>query len=135
VLFAQAQATSFSGPLPPPDILQGYNDVVPGAAERILKLAEGQTAHRQDLEKRVIKSDIIKSYLGLGAAFILALAMIVGGCLVAYHGATTGHAVAGGVIATGAVAALVWAFLEGTRARREERAERAKTMTAPVARR
>ncbi len=51
----------FSGPLPHPDILQRFNDIVPGAAERILKMAEGQFEHRTALEKKVIESDIARS--------------------------------------------------------------------------
>ena len=35
-----AQQTSFSGPIPHPETLKGYNEIVPGAAERILAMAE-----------------------------------------------------------------------------------------------
>jgi hypothetical protein len=31
---------SFQGPLPPPAILRGYDDFIPGAAERIIAMAE-----------------------------------------------------------------------------------------------
>ena len=54
---------SFSGPLPPPEILERFNDVGPGAAERIIKMAEEQFAHRVYLEKNVIGSDIERSNL------------------------------------------------------------------------
>jgi uncharacterized membrane protein len=43
-------STSFSGPIPPPLILKQYDDLVPGAAARILAQAEQQTAHRIALE-------------------------------------------------------------------------------------
>lgn len=36
----------FSGPLPPPQILGQYDEVLPGAAERILRMAEKQQDHR-----------------------------------------------------------------------------------------
>jgi len=42
---------SFSGPLPPPEILRKFDEVVPGAAERIIKMAEDQSIHRKELEK------------------------------------------------------------------------------------
>jgi uncharacterized membrane protein len=32
--------TYFAGPLPPPQILEKYNSIVPGSAERIIKMAE-----------------------------------------------------------------------------------------------
>ena len=127
MLVAQAQATSFSGPLPPPEILSQYDEVVKGAAERILKMAEQQLAHRQGLESAVVNSDISKSYWGLAAAFVLVLTSIICGSLVAYNGQPW----AGGAIGTVSIVGLVWAFLEGTRSRREERAERVRMMTEP----
>ncbi len=42
----------FSGPLPSPQTLEGYENSVPGSAERILKMAESQVYHRQDMEKK-----------------------------------------------------------------------------------
>lgn len=44
------------GPLPHPEIMKGYDMVVPGAAERILKMAETQSEHRQSIEKEVIQT-------------------------------------------------------------------------------
>jgi len=40
MMMKAAQAYSFSGPLPPPEILEKYNQVVPGLAERIITMAE-----------------------------------------------------------------------------------------------
>jgi uncharacterized membrane protein len=42
---------SFSGPLPHPDVLRKFNEIIPGAAERIIKMAEDQSIHRKELEK------------------------------------------------------------------------------------
>ena len=41
-LAARLKVESFAGPLPPPATLAAYNAIVPGAAERILKMAEAQ---------------------------------------------------------------------------------------------
>lgn len=38
--------SEFSGPLPPPSIMKGYEDIVPGSADRILSMAENQAKHR-----------------------------------------------------------------------------------------
>jgi hypothetical protein len=43
---------TFSGPLPPPDLLAGYNAALPDGADRIVRLAEEQAAHRRRLEAR-----------------------------------------------------------------------------------
>lgn len=48
----------FVGPLPPPSILQGYEQACQGAANRIIKMAENQSQHRQTLEDKVISSNI-----------------------------------------------------------------------------
>lgn len=41
-----------SGPLPPPEVLKAYDEVLKGAAKRIFDMAERQATHRQALEKR-----------------------------------------------------------------------------------
>jgi len=46
------------GPLPPPAILQQYDTVVPGAAERIIAMAEGEVAHRRSIEVQQVNTDI-----------------------------------------------------------------------------
>ena len=71
---AQHQQVLYSGPIPPPDVLAQYNNVVPGADERILKMAEEQSNHRQYLEKAVISSDITQARWGVICGLIVALA-------------------------------------------------------------
>ena len=51
---------TFLGPLPPPEILAQYEQILPGSAERIMVMAENQAEHRQSLEetvKTVIEGD------------------------------------------------------------------------------
>jgi len=56
-LTASQSRTIFSGPLPHPDILAKYDQVVPGTAARLIETAQKQGEHRMDLEKTVIKGD------------------------------------------------------------------------------
>jgi uncharacterized membrane protein len=42
-----AAAASFSGPLPPPETLKRYDDVVPGLAAKIVDQWTSETAHRR----------------------------------------------------------------------------------------
>ncbi|HEV7488560.1 MAG TPA: DUF2335 domain-containing protein [Thermoanaerobaculia bacterium] len=51
-------SSHFRGPLPPPHVLGQYNQAFPNAAERIVEMAEGQSKHRQDLEKSRMLADI-----------------------------------------------------------------------------
>src|SRR5258705_11795241 len=44
VVHTQTQ-TIYQGPLPPPENFAAYEHVLPGAADRILKMAENQAAH------------------------------------------------------------------------------------------
>jgi len=41
----------FSGPLPHPEILNRYDQIITGAAERILIMAEEDARHQRDIEK------------------------------------------------------------------------------------
>ena len=56
--------------MPRPEDFERYNRVLPGAADRILRMAEKQAAHRQDLESRVLKGDLVKSMMGTILAYI-----------------------------------------------------------------
>ena len=64
VLSAEIQATSYSGPLPLPAHLEQYNRIVPNAAERIIAMAESQSAHRQKLEGWAVRTNSITAILG-----------------------------------------------------------------------
>ena len=118
-----------SGPIPPPQVLREYNEIMPGLAERIVAQAERQTEHRISLENKVIGSDIARSRQGLLCGFIVAIVCVIGGVAVAI----AGHPAAGATIATGAVGTLAGVFVFGTTARRSERAEKAKMMTGQPA--
>lgn len=60
----------FSGPLPHPELFAQYNKVLPGTAERIVKMTESEQGHRHSLVSAVVKGD--QHYI-----FFIALAGIV----------------------------------------------------------
>ena len=47
-----AVSQEFAGPIPPPSMMKQYEGTLPGSADRILKMAENQSEHRQSLEKQ-----------------------------------------------------------------------------------
>lgn len=49
VVLAQ-KSEHFEGPIPHPELLERYNSIVPGAAERILQMAEKEQAHRHKID-------------------------------------------------------------------------------------
>ncbi|RTL48857.1 MAG: DUF2335 domain-containing protein [Sphingobacteriales bacterium] len=56
--------SSFSGPIPPPEILKGYNEVVKNGGERIVAMAEKQSNHRMQLDDYVIREELKQSRMG-----------------------------------------------------------------------
>src|SRR3989344_3489230 len=75
-----------SGPLPAPETLQKYNQILPGLADRIVKMAENQSIHRQKLESRVVWFDGFRSTLGLFFGFAIAIGGIVAGAYLIANG-------------------------------------------------
>lgn len=66
-------AIQFSGPLPPARELQAYEQVVPGSADRIIKMAEDEALHRRAQEQRLVKSSCGDSRLGLWLGFFIGM--------------------------------------------------------------
>ncbi|MDE2188438.1 MAG: DUF2335 domain-containing protein [Patescibacteria group bacterium] len=122
VLMQHSKVESFSGPLPHPDLLKKFEEVVPGSAERIIKMAEEQSLHRKELESKVIDSNISRSKWGQILGFIIAIAGLIVACLVAIYG----NAIAGGIIGVGTLASLVSVFMYGSKIRNSEENEEKK---------
>jgi len=96
--------------------LAGYEEVLPGAAERIFVMAENQSSHRHGLENRVIGGDDVRAYLGMAAGTAMQLCVIGGTVFLGYKGR---DAVAIALIASGSVPALttIWANWKRSRER------------------
>lgn len=75
----QGALISYSGPLPPASEFAKYETVLPGAADRILGMAEGQSKHRKFIEKVVVICDGVQALLGTLFAGCIALAGIGAG--------------------------------------------------------
>ncbi len=106
---ALVQVASFSGPIPPPDVLKRYEEVLPGAAERILKMAEEQSAHRRKLETTAINSMDFNSKLGIAAGLFIILACIALAAYCVHRGAN----LTGLAMVIGSVGGLLGAYLYG----------------------
>lgn len=97
----------FNGPIPHPSILQQYEEVVPGSAAKIVAAFTDEGEHRRDLERR----DDKRLSLGQVLGFIIAMAFL--GCstfLIA-----TGQPIAGTILGTVDLVALVTVFVVGRR--------------------
>ncbi len=123
----------FQGPLPPPSILKGYEDVEQGLANRIVAMAEDQQKHRMamdhhrmEIENRaigideaVIRSGFVMERWGLAAGLIIALVMAIGSMVLIY----TGSDVGGLAIIIAEIAVLAGVFYVARQRQKEELAE------------
>ena len=66
------QLRHFSGPLPSPDNLLNYDKVTPGAANRIIEMAEKNQEHRLYINRVLAESDVKKSLRGQIFGFAIA---------------------------------------------------------------
>lgn len=114
----------FEGPTPPPEVLERYDALVPGTAQRLIDLAVEESHHRRKLEsnaqaadiearnkqleiaseqsKAVFRSDVI----GQGAGIIVALCCIAGAVFLAI----SGRELAAAALAAIPTAAVIQAF-------------------------
>lgn len=83
----------FSGPMPHPKHLAQYEQVAPGAAERILVMAEKAQNHQIEFERTALYSDITDRSHGLWAGIIILSLLIVGGFVLAYIGNNIGSGI------------------------------------------
>jgi uncharacterized membrane protein len=112
----QMQAVSFSGPLPPPQLLHQYNEVVPDGAERLMKMAEVQQTHRQELERTVIHGNVRSEARGQWMGLLISLVVVGAGTYLA----AIGKQLTGGLLVGVDVVALASVFVYGKHLQRQE---------------
>lgn len=113
-LIAQEIHSEFSGPLPHPDILARYEDILPGAATRIFEMAEQQAFHRRDMEKKSLNLTGRDALLGIVLGFILALSGIIGGILIiAFNPSSVGALLSGSAISGSSLLGIIRIFVIG----------------------
>lgn len=99
----------FSGPLPHPEHFKKYNQIVPGSANRLLKMAEDDLSHIHSIQKSQMTIEAIATIGGLIIGGIIAITALVGsGYLI-----IKGHDVAGALLGTGTLSSLVGIFVYG----------------------
>ncbi len=120
VTVVRATAETYSGPLPQPQAMNAYEDALPGAADRILTMAE-QKAEQQrrmeqgtlDLAELEIHSAYQQSFLGLVLGAVVAVVIVAGGAYMA----SLGHAEAGAGVIGGTIVGMAATFVYGARMR------------------
>lgn len=121
---------SFEGPIPPPDLLRQYNEIIPDGANRIVRMAENQSGHRIELETTVIKGDNKRANWGLITGFTIGVLIIV----LSFILIREGHDTAGTILGSIDLVGLVGVFVFG-RSRRVQEVQRRQQKNQTVARR
>ncbi len=80
------EISSYSGPLPHPDILRSFEEVIPGAAQRIFTQFEEQAAHRRLMEAKVISSGAFSQRIGTISSSLIGFIGVGGGIWLAHEG-------------------------------------------------
>jgi len=124
--------SEFTGPLPPPQILLGYEQALPGAAHCIIEMAQAQGAHRRALESRELeaqvegmRSQFSEARLGQVFAFCVSALFLLCGT----YTINQGHPWPGSFLGTLGVSGIVTTFIRGRSGKTQ--GEKASADTAP----
>ncbi|MFK3872696.1 DUF2335 domain-containing protein [Pseudoalteromonas rhizosphaerae] len=102
-------AQEYSGPLPPPKMLEHYDSVQPGFANRIVAMAEKEQSHRHNLENQGVSGAINKDSRGQHYALITSILLIASCAFLIY----SGHEVSGSILGGGSLTGLAYIFISG----------------------
>lgn len=110
---------SFSGPIPPPKLLQEYDRIVPGAADRIIRDFESNSKHVRECEALALNAGIERDKVNHKSAERLVWAML----LLILVFTLTGHEKVASAIAVATVGAVITGFLHHRKQKKEEQDE------------
>jgi uncharacterized membrane protein len=115
-----AKFSMTSGPLPPPDMLEEYERILPGAAKRIFERADEEADHRREMDRRALETawedqqaERRERRLGQILGFMICLALIAAGVLIAGFTRSTAGTIVGGLVGVGGLASVIVAFISG----------------------
>ena len=101
------ETAASSRPLPPPAMYRAYDEVLPGSAERILRMAEREQDHRIEWERDTLRQVPHQHRLG---TLVALSSLAVAGVLAMY-----GHAWVAGIIGCSGMAGSVVSFVRNPR--------------------
>jgi len=104
---SQVTQQQFSGPIPPPELLRQYNDIIPDAAERILRMAEHDAAHLHKIEADALKYAARDQRAGQLCALSVSIVVMLTVMLGFWLGYSTAASALGGTTVVGLVTVFV----------------------------
>ncbi len=100
---------SWFGPLPHPSVLREYEAIVPGSAERIIRMAEADTTQKADTDRLLAEGEVDAEKQGIALAFVLALACIIASIVFF----ALGNEIAGAVLVGLPLMTVIGSFITG----------------------
>src|SRR5262245_10300660 len=100
------QSLTWNAPIPPPETVRGYGEVIENGAERLFRQFELEAEHRRDLQRTAQKHNLIIALSGRTSALIFSLAALG----VASFALYLGHPWPAGIIGGTSIALVVAAF-------------------------
>lgn len=80
-------SVQWAGPLPPPEALARFNEIVPEGANRIMTMAENEQRHRMQYEAEGLKANVKEAKRGQVLGTVLSALCIIGSVATVYLGA------------------------------------------------
>lgn len=111
----QQMETYYYGPLPMPSAFAQYDKALPGAAERILQMAEQEQNHRHEMDNKRMRMESRDSIIGIFAGLALGVAALAAGTTVALNVPSVGGTVIAGLFGISGIGAIAMAIIKGTR--------------------
>lgn len=104
-------------------MLERYERIAPGAAERIIAMAERQAEHRHQQEKRLLDAQVDDRAVertiekrGQTFGLLIGLGAFAGTVIIVLCQPNAAGVITGGVMSGGTIVALVTAFIRGRKA-------------------
>lgn len=97
----------YRGPIPHPNILKGYEDLYPGAAEKIINNGIGESEHRREMEIKMLKQHSKEFSTKYYLAFILCLVFLIA----SFYLILNDHVITGSVFAGTTFLVIIGTFL------------------------
>lgn len=111
-----SRSITYSGAVPPPEMLREFDKIIPNGADRFMKMAEEQSEHRRKIEQKIVESNVKNEKLGLIFAFSISIIGLISAAILAYKGNNVGA----GVFAIPALGGLVNSFLNLSRGKTDK---------------
>jgi uncharacterized membrane protein len=106
----------FSGPIAHPRHLREYEDICPGAADRIIRMAEQSLAHGQSVQKSALNADIADMQAGRRYGFWALISLIIAASCATYFG----HELIAGAFLGAGVLGVIGQLIQGSSSKNQE---------------